>query len=87
MLDMIGQARILLKIMLTLLRTSCLWQMELDRQQCDIIKNQELMWGGGGWWWWLIGCPPSLVLFVYSTIEDGLASHSPYFCIIITIAK
>ena len=25
MLDMIGQARMLLKIMLTLLRTSCLW--------------------------------------------------------------
>ena len=48
MLDMIGQARMLLKIMLTLLRTSCLWQMELDRQQCDIIKDQELMWGGGG---------------------------------------
>ena len=47
MLDMIGQARMLLKIMLTLLRTSCLWQMELDRQQCDIIKDQELMWGGG----------------------------------------
>ena len=34
--------------------------------------------------------PTSLVLFVYSTIEDELASHPPYFRIaniIITIAK
>ena len=79
MLDMIRQARILAKIMSTLLRISHPWQMDVIDSSVIIVYKEsgaDLGVGVVGWWWW---CPPSFVLFVYSTIEDGLASHPPYF--------